>query len=200
MTGSEKFSELSFCFITRVFRVFVCQFFVDPEKRRYMKKKQTKQLSRTRSRRTRSGSQGTQAWKLLQDCPKSCERPRTHQLSNNLTNLRMNSRESIRDSLMRTEELQPNRTDVGKNVSDQMLCSVVLKSLPNSFASLVTVFKFSHEARIFADLKRDLWNFDSDRCRGQTDQGTSSHSTEEAKCFKCGRIGHRQSEWRADVS
>ena len=113
----------------------------------------------------------------MQDCFKSRERPRIHQLLNKLTILRMNSQKSMRDYLMRVEELQLKLTAVGENVSDQMLCSVVLKGLPNSFASFVTVtvFKFSHEAKTFADLKRDLLNFDSDSCRGQNDQGTSSH-------------------------
>ena len=40
----------------------------------------------------------------------------------------------------------------------------------------------------------------SDSCRDQTDQGTSSHFTKDVKCFKCGEIGHRQSECRAKVS
>ena len=40
---------------------------------------------------------GTQAWKLLQDCSKSRERPHIHQLLNELTNLRMYSQESMRD-------------------------------------------------------------------------------------------------------
>ena len=85
-------------------------------------------------------SSGTQAWKLLQDCFKSRERPRIHQLLNMLTNLRMNSQESMRDYLMRAEELQPNLT---KNVCDQMLYSVVLKGLPNCFANFVTFQVFA---------------------------------------------------------
>ena len=59
---------------------------------------------------------GFQAWKLLQDCFKSRKRPRIHQLLNKLTNLRMNSQQSMRDTLMRAEELH-----VGENVSYQML-------------------------------------------------------------------------------
>ena len=43
-------------------------------------------------------------------------------------------------------------------------------------------------------------NFNSGSCRCQTDQGTSSHFTEYVKCFKCGKIGRRQSESRAKVS
>ena len=100
---------------------------------------------------------------------------------------------------MRAEELQLRLTDVGENVSDQMLSSVVLKGLPNSFASFVTVFKFSHEAETLADLKRDLLNFDSDSCRSQTDQGRSSHFTKDVKCFNCGKIGHRQNELQSKI-
>ena len=131
---------------------------------------------------------------------KSRERPRIHRLLNKLTNLRMNSTGGMRDSLMRAEEFQLNLTDVGENVSNQTLCSIVLKGLPNSFASFETVFKFSHEAKTFADLKRDLLDFDSDSCRGQTDQGTSSHFTKDVKCIKCGKIDQGQSECRARVS
>ena len=112
----------------------------------------------------------------------------------------MYSQESMRDYLMRAEELQLNLIGVGENVSDQMLCSVVLKGLPNSFESFVIVFKFSHEAKFFADLKRGFLNFDSDSCRSQPEQGTNSHFTKDVKCFKCGKIGHRQSECRAKVS
>ena len=131
--------------------------------------------------------------KVFQDCFKRRERPRIHQRLNKLPNPRMISQGSMRECSMSAEELQFKLTDVGENVSDQMLCSVVLKDLRNKFASFVTVFKFWHEARTFADLKRDLLDFDSDSCRGQTDQGTSSHFTEDVKCFKCGKIGRRQS-------
>ena len=143
---------------------------------------------------------GTQSWKLLKDCFKSRERPGIHQLLNKLTNLRMNSQESMCDYLIRTEELQPNLSKIGENDSDQMQCSVVLKGLPNSFASFVTVFKFSHEAKTFGDLKRVLLNFGSDSCRSQTDEGKGSHFTKDMKCFKCGKVGHRLGDCRAKVS
>ena len=77
-----------------------------------------------------------------------------------------------------------------------MVCSVVLQSLPDSFASFVAVFKFSHESK---DLERGLLIFDSDSCPGQTDQGTSSQITKDFKSFKYGKIGHQQSECRAKV-
>ena len=58
-----------------------------------------------------------------------------------------------------------------------MLTSIVLESLPNGFANSVTVFNVSHEAKTFEDINREFLNFDSDSCRDQIDQGTSSHFT-----------------------
>ena len=83
---------------------------------------------------------GAEAWKTLQQFFKSNERPRIHKLLSSLTNLKLDVNESIRDYLVRAEELQLNLTDVGENVSDHMLCSVVLKGLPQTFSHFVTVF------------------------------------------------------------
>ena len=128
---------------------------------------------------------GSLASKLLNDCFRSTKGPRIHQLLNKLTNLRLESQEKVRDYLIRAEELQLNLTDVGENISDQMLCSVVLKGLPSRFSSFITVlFKFATEAKSFADLKRDLLNFDSDTFTKPHDQGTSSHFNRDLKCFK----------------
>ena len=140
---------------------------------------------------------GTAAWRELQNYFKSKERPRIHQLLNKLTNLKLDSSESIRDYLVRAEELQLNLSEVNENVSDQMLCSVVLKGLPQQFANFVTVFKFSHELKSFLDLKRDLLNFDSESNLKGTDQGSSSHFSKDVKCFKCGKFGHKQAQCRS---
>ena len=142
---------------------------------------------------------GTLAWKLLHVWFQSRDCPLIHQLLNKLTNLEKNLPESMRDYLIGAEELQLNLTDVGENASDQMLRSVVLNGSPNSFASSVTVFKLSHEAKTLADPKQDLSKIDSDSCRGQNDQGTNSHFTKDVRCFKCGKIGHGQSECRASA-
>ena len=54
---------------------------------------------------------GTQAWKLLHHCFESRELPRIHLLLNKLLNSRMNLQESMRDYLLKAEELQLNLTD-----------------------------------------------------------------------------------------
>ena len=128
--------------------------------------------------------------KFLQDCFLSSERVRTHQILNKLTNLnqRKNSQESMHDYSMRAEELQHIIPDIGGIVCDQMLCSVVSKGSPNSFASFVIVFKFSHENKLFADKKRDLSIHDIQSCRGQSIQATSSQLTNDVEWFKSVKI------------
>ena len=82
-----------------------------------------------------------------------------------------------------------------------MLSSVVLKGLPQHFTSFATVFKYSHELKSFLDLKRDLVNVDSESLKilkpKSTDQGSGLHSSKDMKCFKCGKIGHKQAQCRS---
>ena len=61
---------------------------------------------------------GTQSWELLQDCFKSRECPRIHELLNKLTNIRTTSQECLRYNLKRAEELKLYLINVGENVSD----------------------------------------------------------------------------------
>ena len=88
---------------------------------------------------------------------------------NELTNLKLDSSEIIHD-LVRAEELQLNLSEVNEIVGDQMLCSVVLKGLPQLFVNFFTDFKYSHELKSYLDLKKDLLNFDSESFLKRTDQ------------------------------
>jgi len=106
---------------------------------------------------------GAKAWKRLCEHFKSSERPRVHQLLHSLTNLRLKSTESVNDYLTRAEDLQLDLANVNESVSEQMLCSVVLKGLPKEYDNFSTIFKFSTEQKGFNVLKRDLINFANDR-------------------------------------
>ena len=108
---------------------------------------------------------------------------------NKLTNLELDSSEKIRDYLVRAEEHQLYVSDVNENVSDQMVCSVVLNGLPQQFSNVVTVSKYSHEPKSFLEVKRDLFNIDSESNLKSTDQGSSSHFSKDVKCFKRGKFG-----------
>ena len=78
-----------------------------------------------------------------------------------------------------------------------MLCSVVLKGLPQQFANFVTVFKCLLKVKSFLVLKRDLLNFDSESNLKSKDQGSSSHISKDVKYFKRGKFGHKQAQCRS---
>ena len=111
--------------------------------------------------------------------------------------MKLNSSESIRDCLVSADELQLNLSDVNGIKFDPMLCSVVLKGLPQQFANFDTVFKYSHELKTFRNLKKDLLNCDSDSILKSTGKGSSSQFSEAVKCFKCGKFDHKQAQCRS---
>jgi hypothetical protein len=134
---------------------------------------------------------GTKAWKVLNDHFRSGERPRIQQLLHALTNLKLMSSETVPAYLIRAEDLKLNLSEVGEVISDQMMCSVVLRGLPKDYESFVTVVNYGSTAKEFTALKIDLINFASDRkpenvqtafFGGQTATGP--------KCFTCKKPGH----------
>ena len=61
---------------------------------------------------------GKAAWRELQNYFTSKDRPCIHQLSNKLTNLKLDSSENNLDYLVRAEELHLNLSEVNENVGD----------------------------------------------------------------------------------
>ena len=105
---------------------------------------------------------GTEAWKLLKSHFRSTERPRIQQLLHDLTNLKLEVGETVANYLIRTDDMKLSLSEVGETISDQMMCSVVLKGLPPSFSNFVTVVNYGSSTTTFATLKRDLVNFSND--------------------------------------
>jgi len=142
---------------------------------------------------------GALAWQKLLQHFKSSERPRLHQLFFKMTNLKLLPNESIHDYLTRAEDLQLDLENADEQISDQMLCSFVLKGLPKEYENLCTLFKFSKNEKTFEDLKLDLINFANDRkSNGQREiQGAYQSSPRPTKCFKCGKLGHTRANCRS---
>ena len=139
---------------------------------------------------------GMRAWQTLRQHFRSSERPRLQATMTKLTSLSMNAGEKIQDYLARAEDLQLDLQEVGEEISASMFMAMVLKGLPSDFSGIVTVLNHG-EKKSYDEVKQQLINFAS--TRENTNINGSFHSKEGKgiKCFKCGRMGHRQSECRS---
>ena len=140
---------------------------------------------------------GTKAWKVLNEHFRSAERPRVQHLLQSLTNLKLMPGESVTDYLIRAEDIKLNLGEVGEPVSDQMMCSVVLKGLTKEYDSFVTVVNYGSVVKEFANIKRDLINYASDRMKECGENVTAlfgGHSGTEMRCFLCKQIGHKKTD------
>ena len=108
----------------------------------------------------------------------------------------MEPNETMIDYLSRAEEYQLNLTENNERVSDAMFKSLILKGLPKRFEQFVTLVKFSKEEKSYDELKRDLINFEND-CEPNRESVLLSKSSNDLKCYKCGKPGHKKSECRS---
>ncbi len=144
---------------------------------------------------------GTKAWDILNEHYRSGEKPRVQMLMNKLTNIRLEN-ESITNYLLRVEDLQYNLREVGEEISESMLCSIVMKGLTKEFEAFRTVMNFGMIEITFQKLKKDLVNFSNDQKvvygdRGTTDREKAHQSSSrrgERTCFTCGKPGHVKAE------
>ena len=145
---------------------------------------------------------GPEAWKWLKAHFSSSETPRVMNLLEQLTSLSLKPTEEMTDYLIRAETLSSSLEVAGEKISEKLLVSVVLKSLPDSYEYFETVHDFSKTPTPFSDLKKALKNFpDSQNVK---DCGNSSNTMSEAalfvsrdtpkkysgKCFRCNKSRH----------
>lgn len=135
---------------------------------------------------------GMEGWKVLRSHFRSTERPRIQQLLHDLTNLKLEASETVAQYLIRAEDMKLSLSEVGETISDQMLCSVVLKGLPRDFASFVTVVNYGNSATTFTSLKRDLLNYSNDINHNVSSSSFYSGGQSSAKCFTCRKPGHQK--------
>ena len=102
---------------------------------------------------------GSAAWNRLQSYFKSTERPRVQRMLNEISNLKLEASESIKDYILRSENLQMNLQEAGEGISEKMMIAMLLKGLPKEFDNFTTVVNFSKDAKSLDEIKRDLSNF-----------------------------------------
>lgn len=92
---------------------------------------------------------GQKAWKQLHTIFKSSERSRVMMLMKQFTNLQLQRYEKITDFLIRTEQIYTDLNSAGENVSENMLTTMILKGLPATYDSFITVKKFGKNGYFF---------------------------------------------------
>ena len=79
---------------------------------------------------------GSAAWNRLQSYFKSTERPRVQRMLNEISNLKLEASESIKDYILRSENLQMNLQEAGEGISEKMMIAMLLKRLPKNLIIL----------------------------------------------------------------
>ena len=135
---------------------------------------------------------GTAAWSTLAKYYRSTERPRIQKTLTKLTSLRMKSEEVLADYFCRAEELQLDLREAGENVSDTMFIAMIMQGLPQEYETVATLLNHG-EQKSYTEIKQVLTNFANNR---PCSAGGSAFHAKTAKCYSCGKLGHKQSECR----
>ena len=119
----------------------------------------------------------------------STETPRVLTLLTQLAGLKMASEEKVTDYPTRAEGTRLDLQKAGEMSSNAMFRAMVLKGLPLSFESIVTVLNFGPR-KGYKEMKQDLISFANTGAESDTDvASTAFHSTEanssrKNTCFK----------------
>ena len=144
---------------------------------------------------------GSAAWNRLQSYFKSTERPHVQRMLNEISNLKLEASESIKDYILRSENLQMNLQEAGEGISEKMMIAMLLKGLPKEFDNFTTVVNFSKDAKSLDEIKRDLSNFaeTSKTFLQKNSTNETFFSNKTIKCYSCGKQGHRKQDCKKDI-
>ena len=100
---------------------------------------------------------------MLSEKYRSFERPRLQCLTEKLTSSRKEYSETVGEYVARAEEYQYELTQVGEEVTERMLISLLMEGLPKEFDTFVTFVKLNKDEKGLEELKKDLVNCESDK-------------------------------------
>ena len=124
---------------------------------------------------------GQEAWERLTAHFSRSKMPRVMNLLEQLTSPSLKPTEEMTDYLIRAETLSSSLQVAGEKISEELIVSVVFKSLPDKYEYIKTVHGFSNPPSPFFDLKKALKNFvDSQKLK---DCGISSNTKSEVALF-----------------
>ena len=107
-------------------------------------------------------SDGTNAWKLLQEQFCSVERPTVVSLVGQLAKLRLGSEEDLDDYFVRRQELMTWLSGAGEAITETLFNALVINGLPDSYEHFVVQESFQ-PAKTFPELRTRLSNYNNSR-------------------------------------
>ena len=117
-----------------------------------------------------------------------------------LTSLKKSSTETLTDYLVRAETASAQLKNAGETVSENLLIAMILKGLPDSFQSFVTVTTQRKERHTLASFKQALRTYEETVRSTCGDNvmtiGERNRGGQRMRCFNCGGLGHRKWECR----
>eukprot|EP00921_Rhytidocystis_pertsovi_P020029 GHVQ01031778.1.p1 GENE.GHVQ01031778.1~~GHVQ01031778.1.p1 ORF type:complete len:415 (+),score=37.46 GHVQ01031778.1:231-1475(+) len=153
---------------------------------------------------------GVKAWRLLKNYYSGKEKPRMRTLMSRLTQRKLEEgKENIQDYLIDLQDLSLKLAEGGEKISDQILVSICLNGLPETFIHFKTLHNYGSNEVTWATHRRDLLTYSTNFLKKPKDAVTTevayfSKATEKkgypkvyASCFFCNKLGHRFKDCRA---
>ena len=102
-------------------------------------------------------------------------KPRVITLYTELTSLIKSSTESVTDYLIRAETYSSSLKNAGETIEDSLLVAMILKGLPPTFKSFITVITQKEQGMKFSDFKVALRNYeDTEKLRSSSSRNSNA--------------------------
>lgn len=140
---------------------------------------------------------GKEALEILRNYYLGASRPRVISLYKKLSTLRLGADEEAIDYIIRAEATVAALEKTNEKVSESMSIAMVLSGLPSAYDTFSTVVEQREKEMTFQEFKKALMNYDeSGKLRSSHEEekvmtASSDRSRYQAKCYECGRPGHR---------
>ena len=147
--------------------------------------------------------EGRKALKIRRKHNLSSSDTRVIALYTELTSLKEDDSEDLKDYMLRAETAASMLKKAGEVVSDSLVIAMMLKGLPSELKSFVTVTTQGRKPHTLSSFKQALRTHEETMkaYEKETDgDNVMLVKNQKIKCYGCGKIGHKKSEYRNPIT